>query len=165
MTQRRVIHFQYSIEVCATPETVWDVAEGPEWRPRWDTRVAKYIVDSGVPTVGAAVEIRFRAPLAPVARGHLVRFDPPHQSALRIDQMTPAFLPTGGGTWIFTPLAGGRTRMTTRFALYPPAGTGFLGWLCCQLFCLDTVRAMRRLRRLLGGTQFPSSPTLQRAAR
>ncbi|HZV13359.1 MAG TPA: hypothetical protein VFA55_09115, partial [Candidatus Kapabacteria bacterium] len=115
---------------------------------KWDVRVSQYITH-GAPAVGTKVTIVFRAVFfRPVGHGEFLRFDPPSQSILRIDEINSSLIPPGGGTWLLEDIIGG-THMTTRFNL-KPSKWGFPGDALIALFAyIDTIRSLRKLRGLV----------------
>src|SRR5262245_14763489 len=105
------MRFEYTIDIPAPREVVWRVAQDSARRPSWDVRVARYEID-GDPASGAALRITLRMwGTRPVVEGRFLRFDPPLQSAIRLDRSTSAWVMTGGGTWRFDEIPGG-TRFT-----------------------------------------------------
>jgi uncharacterized protein YndB with AHSA1/START domain len=140
---------EISVDIRAPRTLVWRLAQDPELRPTWDVRVSRYTVH-GEPGEGVPVTIVFRSRLyrGAEARGTLVRFDPPRQSALRLDASQLPAVARAGGTWVFEETAEG-TRMTTRFNLKPDDATAIPRWLLRLLVHVDTVRSLRNLRRLV----------------
>ena len=140
--------YQFSVNILAPRETVWSIVQNTDLRPQWDVRVAQYITH-GAPAVGTKVTIVFRAVFfRPVGHGEFLRFDPPSQSILRINEIDSSLIPPGGGTWLLEDIAGG-TRMTTRFNL-KPSKFGFPGDALITTFAyIDTMRSLRKLRRLV----------------
>lgn len=138
--------FEFSIDIPAPRETVWRVAQDTAHRALWDVRVRTYTVH-GVAAVGTPLTIVFRVPFLRITgTGEFVRFDPPYQSAIRIDAVQPGHIPPGGGTWIFEEIPGG-TRFTTRFNLKDDVPGAFPAWLLKAGAYLDTFRSLRKLRR------------------
>lgn len=143
--------FEFVVEIPAPREVVWEVAQNTQIRPAWDVRVRMYTVH-GVAGVGVPLSIVFRVPFVrPVGHGEFVRFDPPFQSAIRIDAVTHGIVPPGGGTWIFEEILGG-TRFTTRFSLKDDVPGTAPAWLLRIMARLDTIRSLRKLRRLVANS-------------
>jgi uncharacterized protein YndB with AHSA1/START domain len=140
--------YEFSIVIPAPRSEVWSIIQNASLRSRWDVRVAQYITH-GAPAVGTKVTIVFRAILfRPTGHGEFLRFDPQTQSILRINDVNSPLIPPGGGTWILEDVNEG-TRMTTRFNLKQNK-LGFFGDALIILFAyMDTIRSLRKLRRLV----------------
>lgn len=142
------MHVELSIDLPASPERVWRVAQNPELRPRWDQRVARYDVQ-GPPKPGTPVVMTLRMGfLRPRAMGTFMRWEPPRQSVLKVDSESP-LVASGAGSWTFTPIPGG-TRYTTRFTLDESQLHPLVWrWLYRKAVEWDTRRSLKRLRRLI----------------
>ena len=146
--------FEFSIFIPAPRDVVWRVAQDTVNRPTWDVRVRQYDVH-GIAAPGTPLSIDFRVPFQHVhATGEFVRFDPPRQSAIRIDTVTPPLIPPGGGTWIFDEAPGG-TIFTTRFNLKDRQPGAFPDWLLKISAYVDTWRSLRKLRRRVAQLKAP----------
>jgi len=143
------LHCEVSVAIPAPVETVWKVAQNPTLRPAWDMRVAKYEV-MGPQDRGTEVRITFRMGLMrPTANGRFLRWAPPHQSALQVEQGSSRLTAAGAGSWTFKE-RNGETVLTSRFTLQDQG----LPWWMPRRFYLkvvewDTIRSFRRLRRLV----------------
>lgn len=140
--------YQFSVDIPAPRETVWNIIQDTNLRPKWDVRVAEYLTH-GAPAAGTKVTIVFRAVLfRPVGHGEFLKFEPPSQSILRINEVNTSLIPPGGGTWLLEEINDG-TRMTTRFNL-KPSKWGFIGDAVITFFAyIDTMRSLKKLRRLV----------------
>ena len=124
------------------------MAQDTSVRPKWDVRVSEYIVH-GEPNAGTPITIVFRLPFGKApGKGAFVLFDPPNRSAIRIDSVDSSLIPTGGGTWVFEEIDGG-TRLTSRFNLRDDQQFRIPQWLFDLFARVDTIRSLRRLRRMV----------------
>lgn len=144
------MHCELSVEIPAPVEKVWAVAQNPELRPKWDTRIARYEPD-GPLGPGARIKITFRMGLVrPVAEVNMLRFAPPRQSAVQVKSSSSPLVAHGAGSWTFTALDGSSTRFTTRFTLQED---GLPWWMpkrsYMKLVEWDTRRALANLRKLV----------------
>jgi hypothetical protein len=138
--------FEFSLLIPAGKEVVWRTAQDTSLRPSWDVRVCEYIIH-GEPAAGTPISIRFRAVVRrPRGAGQFVLYDPPNQSAIRVDSIDSRLVPPGGGAWILEETPEG-TRFTTRFNLREREQILPL-WLLKLAVRLDTRRSLRRLRKL-----------------
>jgi uncharacterized protein YndB with AHSA1/START domain len=144
------MHVELSIVIPAPVEKVWAVAQDPARRPLWDQRVAAY---EWLGTVGAGSEIRMvvrMGLLRPEARGKMLRWNPPRQSAVQIFEASSPLVPVGAGSWTFDALPDGSTRWTTRFTLQVERLPWWVSrWAFRQAVYWDTWRSLRRLRRMV----------------
>lgn len=143
---------EFVIDIPAPREFVWGIAQNGALRPSWDVRVLSYTVHAppgDTPQRGTAMTIALRGLwIRAVARGQYVRFDPPRQSAIRIDSISNPLIPLGGGTWIFDETPEG-TRWTTRFTLKYSKPRPVLEWFVQRVVTWDTTRAQRNLKNLV----------------
>lgn len=143
------MHVEASVDIPAPPERVWNIAQDPRLRTRWDHRIARYEVH-GPPQAGTTVSVAFRmGPLRPRSSGTLLRWAPPFQSVLQAHAVNTRLIPSGAGSWTFEPIDGG-TRFTTRFTydetkLHPLLPKR----LYHRIVAWDTRRSLRRLRSLV----------------
>ncbi|MHC0036351.1 SRPBCC family protein [Pseudoneobacillus sp. C159] len=139
--------FEFSINIDAPREFVWRIAQDPELRPKWDIRIAKYVVH-GEQKEGADVTITFKLGfLKPIGRAKFLKFQTPEQSILKISQVLPQLLPTGGGTWILEETSTG-TKLTTRFLL-DTEGIRSPDWLTKFIVARDTKESFQNLKKLV----------------
>lgn len=143
------MHCEVTVAIPAPAVTVWKVAQDPALRPKWDMRVAKYEV-LGPQGRGTEVRITFRMGLLrPTATGRFMRWAPPHQSALQVEQGTSRLTAAGAGSWTFKE-QNGETILTSRFTLQEKSLPWWISrWLYLKVVEWDTSRSFRRLRRLV----------------
>lgn len=140
--------FEFSVDIPTPIELVWKIAQNPELRPSWDVRIANYQVH-GPQENGTEVTIKFRVFFfRPVGKAKFILFNPPKQSILRIEQVKPAIIPTGGGTWMFQEIENG-TRMVSRFNLDTKKSKFSADWLTWFFVWFDTTRSLKKLRKLV----------------
>ncbi|WP_316572255.1 SRPBCC family protein [Neobacillus sp. YIM B06451] len=140
--------FEFSTDIPAPREFVWKVAQDPLLRHKWDVRISKYIVH-GVQETGAEVTIYFRVLfLRPIGKAKFLKFQPPFQSILKIENVSPPLVPTGGGTWIMEDIPGG-TRMVSRFHLDTHQVKNSPDWLIEFVVRRDTTRSLKKLKKLV----------------
>lgn len=137
-----------SIHIPAPRTLVWNIAQNPLLRTKWDVRVDRYTVDP-VPQKSASVTMRLNFfGIHMDILGHLVHFDVPVQSALSIDSIHPPFFLGGGGTWKFEE-TNEETFMTSCFTLKPKKWGFLYQWYCYPLIKWDTMRSLNRLKELV----------------
>ncbi|RDU37317.1 hypothetical protein DRW41_05550 [Neobacillus piezotolerans] len=140
--------FEFSIDIPAPRDFVWMVAQDPLVRHKWDVRISKYIVH-GAQEIGAEVTIYFKVLfLRPRGKAKFLKFQPPTQSILKIESVSPPLVPTGGGTWIMEDIPGG-TRMFTRFLLDSHQSKYSPDWLIKFVVKRDTTRSLKNLKKLV----------------
>lgn len=139
--------FEFSCDISAPIEKVWEITQNPDLRPKWDARVKQYTLH-GKLEAGTAVTMILNFPFLKVkVKGCLTHVKPPYQSVLRIDSISSPFFPKGGGTWILAETKNG-TKFTSRFVLQP----GFaeiLYWPSFVWVWLDSRRSLRNLKKLV----------------
>lgn len=143
------MHCEVSVAIPAAIEISWEIAQNPILRPTWDVRIFKYEV-MGPQAPGTEVRITFRAGLLrPVAQARFIRWAPPHQSGLQVEQGTSRLVAAGAGSWTFKE-QGGQTVLTSRFTLKEK---GLPWWMPVGLYQKtverDTKLSFRRLRNLV----------------
>lgn len=140
------IHCEVSVVLPALPEFVWEVAQDPALRPNWDLRIARYEV-LGPQAAGTQVRITFRVGfMRPVAMARFLRWSPPSQSALQVQQGTSRLVAAGAGSWTFRRGNNNDTILTSRFT---HSEEGLPWWMPTSLYRTmvewDTKRSFRRL--------------------
>ncbi|WP_409272779.1 SRPBCC family protein [Neobacillus sp. SCS-31] len=140
--------FEFSIDIPSPREFVWRVAQDPLLRHKWDVRISKYIVHE-VQETGAEVTIYFKVLFfRPKGKAKFLKFQPPSQSILKIESVSPPLVPTGGGTWIMEDIPGG-TRMITRFLLDSHQTKYSPDWFIKFVVRRDTTRSLKKLKKLV----------------
>lgn len=87
--------------------------------------------------------------LRPRAFGRVVVWRDGRQSAIVVERSDSRLLPCGAGSWTFDRIEGG-TRFTSRFSFPKSSLPRWIpGRWFLALFCYDTLRSFRRLKRLM----------------
>jgi uncharacterized protein YndB with AHSA1/START domain len=139
--------FEFSCDIPAPIQKVWETAQNPSLRPKWDVRVREYTLH-GKLEAGTEVSMLLRFPLLKMkVKGCLTHVNAPYQSVLRIDSISPPFFPKGGGTWILTETKDG-TKFTSRFVLQPGITEIFL-WPSYFWVWRDSRASLKKLKKLV----------------
>lgn len=144
------MHVELSIRIPAPVERVWAIAQDPSRRVAWDQRMAVYEWQGPV-GAGSGIRMVLRMGLIkPEARGKMMRWNPPRQSAVQISEASSPLVPLGAGSWTFTATPDGGTEFTTRFTLKVESLPWWASrWLFREAVRWDTWRSLRRLRAMV----------------
>jgi uncharacterized protein YndB with AHSA1/START domain len=139
--------FEFSCDIPAPIQKVWDTAQDPNLRPQWDVRVKQYTL-RGKLEAGTEVTMLLNFPFLKVTvKGCLTHVNAPYQSVLRIDSISPPFFPKGGGTWILAETKTG-TKFTSRFVLQPGIAK-ILCWPSYLWVWRDSRASLKKLKKLV----------------
>lgn len=144
------MHCEVTVLIPAPADVVWQAAQAPNLRHKWDVRVARYEV-LGAQAPGGEIRLTLRLGwLRPVVRGRFLRWAPPQQSVVQIDQGRSSLTPAGAGSWTFKAVGEGQTELTSRFTLRTETLPWWMpAWLYAKAVEWDTRRSFRRLRQLI----------------
>ncbi len=86
---------EFSVEVDAPPEEVWEVASDPENLPQWDRHIIRVrLPDAGLGLgVDYEVDMGFMA-IQTTVRAHVVEWEPPWRATIRLTGLVDALVTT-----------------------------------------------------------------------
>jgi uncharacterized protein YndB with AHSA1/START domain len=92
---RRMTTVEFSVEVEAPPEQVWQVASDPAKLPQWDRHIIRVRMPEGGPAAGVdyEVDMGFMA-IQTTVRAHVVEWEPPWRSKIRLQGLLEAVVTT-----------------------------------------------------------------------
>jgi hypothetical protein len=142
----RQIHAEFSVDVAATPEAVWDFTQDYDKRVSWDPSVVEARIEAEVPE--RVVWIRGAGGL--VCRFRYKLFDRPRRTSLSMVEVQSPLFSGGGGSWDYQPIEGG-TRWTQSNTLRFKHGLVgiFLAPLATWMLRRATERSMRKAATLI----------------
>jgi ribosome-associated toxin RatA of RatAB toxin-antitoxin module len=110
------MRFEHSAVVDAAPEVVFALTQNYSARLSWDPFLREAVLLNGAtePRVGVRAWCVARSGIG--METEYVSFKPPRIVAVKMTR-GPKLLETFGGTWEFTPVDGGRTKVTFRYQL------------------------------------------------
>jgi uncharacterized membrane protein len=96
---------EFSVEVDAPPEAVWDVTSQPTYLPNWDRHIESVRVPPGGPAMGVRYEVvmRFFA-LRTTVGAEVIEWEPPSRAVIRLSGLLDATVSTS-----IASLPGGRS--------------------------------------------------------
>jgi ribosome-associated toxin RatA of RatAB toxin-antitoxin module len=110
------MRFEHSAVVDAAPGVVFALTQNYSSRLKWDPFLRKAVLLDGAtePAVGVRAWCVGRSGIG--METEYVSFTPPRIAAVKMTR-GPKVLDTFGGAWEFTPVNGGRTKVTFRYQL------------------------------------------------
>jgi ribosome-associated toxin RatA of RatAB toxin-antitoxin module len=110
------MRFEHSAVVDASPGVVFALTQNYPARLKWDPFLRKAVLLDGAtePAVGVRAWCVARSGIG--METEYVSFTPPRIAAVKMTR-GPKVLETFGGAWEFTPVNGGRTKVTFRYQL------------------------------------------------
>jgi uncharacterized protein YndB with AHSA1/START domain len=97
--RRPVTSVEFSVEVNASPERVWEVAGDPGNLPQWDRHIVRVRMPEGGMAAGVdyEVDMGFMA-VATTVRAHVLEWEPPWRSTIRLAGLLEAEITTSVGS-------------------------------------------------------------------
>jgi len=120
------MRFEHTAVVDAASEVVFALTQNYSARLKWDPFLREAVLLDGATEPGVGVRAWCVARSGIGMETEYVSFKPPRVAAVKMTR-GPKVLETFGGTWEFTPVDGGRTKVTFRYQLR--ARPRWLAWL------------------------------------